>query len=119
MDENVFSGPVGNVAAKVIPFSRYSDSGAANTAQNAAADAMVEKLAAALGGGTASDARIAQVHGLMFRPGDTAKEREEKHKVLNGLLDTQLRAYRQQQQGVGFKVAPPSTFPTAKPTGFK
>jgi hypothetical protein len=68
--------------------------------------AVTEKIASALGGGVASDARIHQVQALVPGPEvppATAKRMLAQAKLL---LKTTLDEYRSQQAGVGFKVGP-------------
>ncbi len=110
-----FNGPLGSLVAK-IPGASWTATGANTIASEGMAHALSEKLATALGGGAATSERIKELTPLIPLPSDTQAVRDQKERRLNQLIDTQLEAYRQQQGGVNFKVAPPTQFPVEAPT---
>ena len=113
--EKGFNGPLGSLIAKV-PGAQWTESGSNTIANDAMAHALAEKLATALGGGAATTERIKELTPLIPLPSDARAVREQKQARLNTLIDTQLQAYRSQQGGVGFNVAPPTQFTPAAPS---
>jgi hypothetical protein len=98
--DNSTQGPILGGLQLHNPYAENTQTAAAN------AKAITEKLASALGGGVASDARIHQVMALVPGPEvppGTARKMIAQAKLL---LKTSLDEYRAQQGGVGFRVGP-------------
>lgn len=101
-------GPIAGRIGEAFPWG-----GADTKANAAAADLLREKLASALGGGVASDARIKQAIASIPGPEATPEQARKGIARVKELLTTQRDEYLAQQSGVGFKTGPQE--PVSKP----
>lgn len=81
---------------------------------HARAEILREKIASALGGGVASDARIKKALESVADAGDNEQLAKDKTQDLIDILETTRDAYARQQGGVGYRVGTTEAEPSKK-----